>query len=99
MMLESKAEAVRRALEQNELRRAKGLAWPKKEVLTFAVANWKARRGNLSGRPHPSERMPWPVWRSVTAKRYAKRMQRIDRANGNRANAAWYDKEMLNHAT
>lgn len=69
--LESKAEAVRRAFAHPHY-----VGWDKKAVRDFAVANWKARRGNLMGRPHPSENMPWPNWRSVTEHRLRNRLAR-----------------------
>lgn len=45
--LESKAAAVRIALAHNR-------DWHPRIARERAVRNWKARKGNLAGRPHPS---------------------------------------------
>ena len=62
--IESKAEAVRLALANPALSH-----WTRRGIRDFAIRNWKARRGNKGGRPHPSEKMDWHVWLSVTRKR------------------------------
>lgn len=72
MHMESKADAVRAAMHHPH---NAGLS--KKGIRTFAIRDWKARMGNLNGRPHPSEAMPWKVWLSVTAKRRANFLKRF----------------------
>ncbi len=79
LRLESKAEAIRRAFAHPA-----NAGFVKKWVRIYAIQNWKARYGNLSGRPHPSERMPWAKWKRLTAHRYAKRMARLTGASERR---------------
>lgn len=67
--LESKAEAVRRALAINT-------EWHPRIARETAIKNWKSRKGNLNGRPHPSETLPWVGWWVISKKRYLKKRER-----------------------
>jgi len=67
----SKADAVRHFVNS-----ALSAGWNKKSARDFAVRDWKARRGNLRGRTHPSDTMDWHVWRGITEKRLARRLAR-----------------------
>ena len=52
--------------------------WNRKSIREIGTANWKARRANLQGRPHPSDSMEWTDWLIITENR------RIERENRNR---------------
>ena len=72
--LESKAACVRLYLSLPEYADV-----PKKELRDYAVRVWKARKGNLNGRVHPKDRLSWSQWRSISDKRYTRRLQRWGR--------------------
>lgn len=67
--LESKAVAVRIALAHNR-------DWHPRLARERAIRDWKARKGNLTGRPHPSERVGWQGWLAITAARYRRALER-----------------------
>lgn len=47
--------------------------WDRKSIREIGTANWKARRANLQGRPHPSENMDWADWLVITENRRIER--------------------------
>jgi len=71
MGLESKAAAVRIALTLTH-----NGDWHPRIARERAIRNWKARKGNLTGRPHPSERIGWEGWKAITRARYLRWLER-----------------------
>lgn len=68
--IERKAVLVARYIARNP-------DWPSKIARGQAIKDWKGRKGNLTGRIHPSVKIGWPGWLSITAKRRARLLERI----------------------